>query len=140
MMHLASGTQASPVDLTLRILKRRSRRSDGGEIVQELNSIREGKYWDDVKGGWSDPFLIRKAREEEMQYVKKPAVHEKLTMSQCGPLRKSLYGTRDAAQNWELEQGGLLGGDRLAQGTSDNVLKLRRGGESPLRSMVMTSL
>ena len=83
MMHLASGTQASPVDLTLRILKRRSRRSEGGEIVQELNSIREGKYWDDVKGGWSDPFLIRKVREEEMQYVKKPAVHEKLTKSQC---------------------------------------------------------
>ena len=26
-------------------LKRRSRRSEGGQTVQELNSIREGKYW-----------------------------------------------------------------------------------------------
>ena len=128
MMHLASGTQASPVDLTLRILKRRSRRSDGGEIVQELNSIREGKYWDDVKGGWSDPFLIRKAREEEMQYVKKPAVHEKLTMSQCGPLRKSLYGTRDAAQNWELEQGSLLEEIGLRRGQATTCLNSEEAG------------
>ena len=50
--------------------------------MQELNSIREGKYWNDVKGGWLDPVLIRKAREEEMQYVKKHAVYEKVPMSQ----------------------------------------------------------
>ena len=55
--------QARPFDLTPQMLKRRSRRSEGGQIAQELNSTREGKYWDDVKGG--------KAREEEMQYVKK---------------------------------------------------------------------
>ena len=30
-----------------------------------------------------DPVLVRKAREEEMQYVKKHAVYEKVTMSQC---------------------------------------------------------
>ena len=51
--------------------------------MQELNSIREGKYWDDAKGGWLDPILVRKAREEEMQYVKKHAVYEKVSMSQC---------------------------------------------------------
>ena len=51
--------------------------------MQELNSIREGKYWDDAKGGWLDPVLVRKAREEEMQYVKKHAVYEKVPMSQC---------------------------------------------------------
>ena len=74
MLHLASGRQTSPVDLTPQQLKRRSRRSEGGQIVQELNSIREGKYWDDVKGGWLDPVLIRKTREEEMQHVKRHAV------------------------------------------------------------------
>ena len=51
--------------------------------MQELNSIREGKYWEDAKGGWLDPVLVRKAREEEMQYVKKHAVCEKVPMSQC---------------------------------------------------------
>ena len=51
--------------------------------MQELNSIREGKYWEDAKGGWLDPVLVRKAREEEMQYVKKHAVYEKVRMSQC---------------------------------------------------------
>ena len=51
--------------------------------MQELNSIREGKYWDDAKGGWLDPVLVRKAREEEMQHVKKHAVYEKVPMCQC---------------------------------------------------------
>ena len=51
--------------------------------MQELNSIREGKYCDDAKGGWLDPVLVRKAREEEMQYVKKHAVCEQVPMSQC---------------------------------------------------------
>ena len=56
------------------MLKRRSRRSEGGQTAQELNSIREGKYWDDVKGGWWDLVPIRKAREEDMQHVKRHAV------------------------------------------------------------------
>ena len=69
--------------LDTQMLKKLSRRSEGGQIVQELNSLREGKYWDDVLGGWLDPVLIPKAREEEMQYVKKHAVYEKVTVSQC---------------------------------------------------------
>ena len=192
--------QASPVDLTPQTLKRRSWRSEGGQIAQELNSIREGKCWDDDKGGWLDPVLIRKAREEDMQHVKEHAVYEKVTIGasagrrpwrshtnkgtseclntgsqwvlkqhlfsatspldgvklaiseaasgnqkgtgllviderrahfyakarrsvhielpegdgggpgsrQCGLLRKSLYGTRDAAKSWECELGGFL--------------------------------
>ena len=51
--------------------------------MQELNSIREGKYWDDAKGGWLDPILVWKAREEEMQHVKTHGVCEKVPMSQC---------------------------------------------------------
>ena len=168
----------------------------------ELNSIREGKYWNNAKGGWLDPILVRKAREEEMQYVKKHAMYEKVKTGwadtnkgtsecpnmrsrwvtkeyntgprpdlfsaklplegvklvilggsvkqllvidvrrayfnakarrrvyielpegdgggpgsrQCGLLRKSLYGDRDAAQNWECELGGFL-----------EVIGLRRG-------------
>ena len=147
--------------LTPQILKKRSRRSDGGQIVQELNAILEGKCW------------VRKAREEEMQYVQQHAVDEKVPMChcwnetvknpiktgwadtnkgtsecpnirsrsvqchlwecrhlgssvkqpgrvlpegdgggpggrQCGLLRKSLWSTRDAAQNWECELGGFL--------------------------------
>ena len=82
-MHIASGTQVRPFDLTPQILKKCSRRSEVGHILQELNPIREGKYWDDAKGGWLDPVLVRKAREEEMQYVKKHAVYEKVPMTQC---------------------------------------------------------
>ena len=66
-MHKASGTQVRPLDFTLQILKSCSRRSEGGQIVKELNSVREGRYWDDAKGRWLDPILVRKAREEEMQ-------------------------------------------------------------------------
>ena len=82
-VHIGSGTKVRPFDLTPQMLKRRSRRSEGGQIVQGRNSIREGMYWDDVKGGWLDPIFVRKAREEEMQYVKKHAVYEKVPMSQC---------------------------------------------------------
>ena len=39
--HVASRTQLRAVDLTPHMLKNRSRRSEGGQIVQELNSIRE---------------------------------------------------------------------------------------------------
>ena len=35
---------------------------------------------------------------------------------QCGLLRKSLYGTRDVAQNWECELGGFLGEIGLRRG------------------------
>ena len=59
---------------------------------------------------------------------------------QCGLLRKSLYRTDDAAQNWECELGGFLEVFGLRRGTSERVLTLRRGGESALRSMVLTSL
>ena len=71
--------------------------------MQELNSIREGKYWDDVKGGWLDPILVRKAREEEMQYVKKHAVYETVPMSQCwketgeNPIKAGWTDTRKGA-------------------------------------------
>ena len=40
-MHMTSGTQVRPFDLTPQILKKRSRRSEGGQILQEVNSIRE---------------------------------------------------------------------------------------------------
>ena len=53
----------------LRLDPPNTERSEGGQIGQELSSIREGKYWDDAKGGWLDPILVRKAREEEMQYA-----------------------------------------------------------------------
>ena len=47
-----------------------------GGTLQELNSIWDGKNWDDARRGWLDPVLVRKARWEEMQYVKKHVVYE----------------------------------------------------------------
>ena len=65
------------------MLKKRSQRSTGGQIVQELKSIRDSRYCFDVRGGWLDPVLVCKADMEEMQYVEKHAVYEKVPMSQC---------------------------------------------------------
>ena len=82
MIHLASGALARPVDLTPQMLKRRSRRSEGGQIVQELNSTREGKYSDDVKGKWVGSILDSEgARGGDA--VRKEAVYEKVPMSPC---------------------------------------------------------
>ena len=66
----ASSTM-QPFDLT-----NRSRRSEGGQIVQELNPIREGECWDDAKGGWLASVLVRKAREEEVQCGVRKGHHE----------------------------------------------------------------
>ena len=41
---------------------------------------------------------------------------------QCGLLRKSLYGTRDAAQNWECEFGGFLEEIGLRRGQASMCL------------------
>ena len=41
---------------------------------------------------------------------------------QCGLLRSSLYGTRDAAQNWESELGGFLEEIGLRRGQASTCL------------------
>ena len=45
MMDMASGPQARPLRLDSPNAEE-AQSSEGGQIVQELNSIREGKYWD----------------------------------------------------------------------------------------------
>ena len=45
-----------------------------------------------------------------------------LGSGQCGLLRKSLYGTRDAAQNWECELGGFLEETGLRRGQASVCL------------------
>ena len=41
-------------------------------------------------------------------YIKLPPEDDEPGM--CGKLTKSMYGTRDAAQNWEYEYGGIHAG------------------------------
>ena len=49
---------------------------------------------------------------------------------QCGLLRKSLYVTRDAAQNWECELGGFLEEIGFRKAQASTCLVLRRGAEN----------
>ena len=49
---------------------------------------------------------------------------------QCGLLRRSLCGTRDAAQNWECDLGGVLEEIGLRKGKASTCLKLRRGARN----------
>ena len=50
----------------------------------------------------------------------------------CGLLRQSLYGTRDAAQNWEIELGNFMEGlgvhERTGQSVSLPPQRYRHGG------------
>ena len=48
-----------------------------------LFSLTLGGCWDDNKGGWLQPELVRKGREEEMCYVRKHRVYDKVPRSQC---------------------------------------------------------
>ena len=59
---------------------------------------------------------------------------------QCGLLRKSLYVTRDAAQNWECELGGILEELGLRRDNRARAGTPKRRGESAPQSMAMMSL
>ena len=48
-IHLRNEVTTHPIDLTSEVLKTRTRRCGGGLIVREVNSNRDGKYWDDAK-------------------------------------------------------------------------------------------
>ena len=41
------------------------------------------QYWDDVNGGWLKPDLVRAARAEELEWVKKQGVYEITDESIC---------------------------------------------------------
>ena len=75
-----------PQDLTahlIRARRARSRRSPGGKIVEDLASLQKGHYWDDARGGWLDPELVVRARREEMEYVHKHRVYERIPRAVC---------------------------------------------------------
>ena len=40
-------------------------------------------YWDDVKGGWLDSKLIAQARKEEMAFVSKHCLYERVPREEC---------------------------------------------------------
>ena len=80
-MHIASGTQVRPFDLTPQILKKRSRRSEGGQIVQELNSVREESTATMPKeDGWIPSWFERRVKRR-CSTTKKHAVYEKVPTS-----------------------------------------------------------
>ena len=96
---------------------------------QELLSVWEGWHWDDNKGGWLDPELCSRARREEVECIRRHKMCTRVSRETClretgrAPIKTgwaetdkgqqgkpnvrarwvALYGTRDAAQNWEEE-------------------------------------
>ena len=103
------------------ILKRRSRRSEGGQIAQELNSIRERKCWDDVEGGWFDPVLIR-WKETRKKPVKTGWAGTNKETSECPNIR-SRCG-REGIQHWteaRLIQRNITSGGNAARHHGGNV-------------------
>ena len=64
----------------------RKKNTNGEQIAIELNTAMhdEGEcYWDDSKGGWIDPVLVRQARAEEMRYVRSHGVYERVSRQEC---------------------------------------------------------
>ena len=41
-----------------------------------------GEYWDDVNGGWLDKAKVEKARKEELDWILKQQVFEKIPLTQ----------------------------------------------------------
>ena len=62
---------------------------------------------------------VRKAYLYGMAFVELPPEdYQPSDEHMCGPLRYSLYGTRDAAQNWEEELASSLSSLKLTRGSS----------------------
>ena len=53
------------------------------EIVEEPDHEEFGMAWDDVSGAELDPGKVRKARAEEVEYVRKMRLYEKVPVTQC---------------------------------------------------------
>ena len=52
-------------------------------------------FWDDVNGGWLPPAEVRKARDLELDYLRRQAVYEKRPISECYEVTgKKPIGTR----------------------------------------------
>ena len=84
LMHHTGGTDhMQPTRMTTMPRRRRSRRSPGGAASEDLLSFQQGGFWDDNKGGWLSPELVRKARAEEMAYVRWHDVYQRVPRSQC---------------------------------------------------------
>ena len=47
-------------------------------------------YWDDVNGGWLDPEKVEQARKEELDWILKQGVFEKVREEECRGKRLSL--------------------------------------------------
>ena len=73
----------SPTDLSHLLVNKMSRKSEGGKACDQLLSMRGGHYWDDAKGGWLPPELVAKARDEEMGYVRRHRVYERVRRQVC---------------------------------------------------------
>ena len=39
--------------------------------------------WDDAKGGWLDPTMVSAAMQEEMEFVRRMKVYDKVPLSEC---------------------------------------------------------
>ena len=67
--------EVTAADLTSQIVSKPSRKSPGGKDAADLCSLQGGSYWDDAKGGWLDPKLVKAARSEEMVHTQASGVY-----------------------------------------------------------------
>ena len=83
--------------------------------------------------------MRRRGAESTSSFRKE--TEEDQAVGRVGLLGRSLYVTRDAAQNWKCELGGFLEEIGLRRGQASTCLYSEEAqGESALQSMVMKSL
>ena len=68
----------------------------GNQDVNEICSLVHGgsAVWDDVRGGYLDPELVRQAREEEMRYVREAPVYRKVDRREAVAARAPIIKVR----------------------------------------------
>ena len=85
-------------------------------------------------------FYARARRRESTSSFRKETDGGGAGSRQCGLLRKSLYGTRDAAQYWECELGGFLEEIGLCRGQASTCLYAEKARGISASVHVMMSL
>ena len=64
-------------------------RESAGELKHKYKTVEEGNEdqleaaWDDVSGAELDPNMVREARREEIEYVRKMHLYDKVHINEC---------------------------------------------------------
>lgn len=103
----AEGRAAADADASVCLIEMNTDKLREGDLgAREVCSLVHGgsAVWDDVRGGYLDPELVRQAREEEMRYVREAPVYRKVDRREAVAARAPIIKVRWVDTNKGTEE------------------------------------